>query len=264
MTGMQHYAAWNRRRKRVLGGGGAPSGGVPQDLGATAWWDERSGITADGESAGDEITAWTDRIAGATVTPDQANNPTRGPDGRGVDFATLDRMTNTTFTSTRYLHDGSGGSVWMRVTPTVDGFGRMFGTTYSGAGGPGIFIERISGGTGWLQVGSSTGFGYGLNQFNSPPPFATIDAEADLTLIVSNENSGLNRDFYQQIQGENSSPQQLIAAGLTDDQDAVGVCIGGFFNSTSACNTTFHQLAFFDRVLTSEEIAQLEAWDPYA
>ena len=227
--------------------GSGASQSLPEQLGAVAWWDGSQGKTVNGS---DEVTAWEDQINGYVLTPDEGvDNP--GNVSGGVAFATQDRLANASLGATfKFLHDGTGGSIYIRLTPDLTTNANMVGAGLVSSSGPGTYLFRVSTGTMVWRVLNNAGTA--IAQLNTSSAFTT-GVEVNVAVSVGTTiTSWLNGTINSG--GSVTSPSS---------SDAAGFAVGSTFATTlQDGQETVAQVIIFDKVLTTDEVQQLDAWSP--
>ncbi len=234
--------------RRTDGAGGAFAGSgvvsLPVTLGAVAWWDGTQGKTLSGA----DVTAWEDQIGGVVVSPDEGANPADAVDG--VTFTVGDRLA-TTSAGFDFLHNGAGGSLWLRLTYNLTANCNTVGAGLASSSGPGMYLFRVSTGTlAWRIVDSA---GTLLTQVTSGGAFPT-GAQRDTAASLSGSQ------LFAWIGTTALGP--AAASGLSASA-APGFAIGSTYAATNDdARATIHQVLVFDRVLTNQDILDLSTWTP--
>ncbi len=221
----------------------------PEQLGPAAWWDGTQGIV----DIGGDVQTWTDRINSYVLAPDEGvGDPTLvSAPADGVLFGAQDRLADATLGPTfKFLHDGTGGTVLIRVAATQFIQARMIGTTLTGIG---IWMERLASGT--LRWNIQTTGGTNIGQPAASGAFAALDVLYDMGMVADAVGATAFVDGVAQA--------PVTYGGAVSAANADGFAIGSAFGVTGTegrCVTT--QVLVFDRALSDLEMARISAWTP--
>jgi hypothetical protein len=236
------------RKTDGVGGGFSNTAAVvqplPVQLGAILWFDGTQGKTLNVNA----VDAWDDQVASVTLEDVETGQPNNV--ATGVEFGGSDRLESTSIGSLlNCLHDGTGGTIWFRISSSSAAQERWFGTTLSGVG---IYGERFASGTVRYYIRNATG---NIATPTRSSTFTALDTAIDTGIIVGATSAST---FL--------GPTIDTAVNYTDTVAATnptGIALGSVPAATSLdWDGTIFQCIVFDYELTAVELAQLEAWTP--
>lgn len=237
------------RQTDGVGGGMSGSAPVvvqplPVQLGAIAWWDGTQGKTLNASA----VDRWDDQVASIGLEDVETGQPNNL--ATGVEFGGTDRLESTSIGSAfNCLHDGTGGTIWFRISSSSAAQERWFGTTLSGAG---IYGERFASGTVRYYIRGAAG---NIATPTRGSTFTALDTPIDTGIIVGASSAST---FLG-----STIDSAVSYSGAVSTADPVGFALGSVPAATSLdWDGTIFQCIVFDYELTAVELAQLAAWTP--